>query len=179
MSPERLESLQTSGAKLLEQYAVAPADAYRSFDALVAAYSAPERHYHNLEHLGEMFRVAGRLAPNTDNPAAVQLAIWFHDVVYNTRAKDNEARSAELAAGVLGPLGVPAAVIKRMARLIRATAHLTSADLPSNRDAAVLLDADLAILGATEQRYRSYSSDIRRSMAWCRTRITEWAAWRC
>ncbi len=166
VSPERLESMQASWVKLLERYAVAPVDACPPFDRLVASYSEPGRHYHNLEHLGEMFRVASRLTPNTDDPAAVQLAIWFHDAVYDTRARDNEARSGELAAELLKPLGVPTAVIARVVGLINATAHLASADPPADRDIAVLLDADLAILGATEERYRRYAGDIRKEYAW-------------
>ena len=78
------------GVELCEQYGVPPADAYPAFDVLVAAYTAPERHYHNLEHLGEMFRVAERLSASVDDPHALHLAIWFHDAVYDSRAKDNE-----------------------------------------------------------------------------------------
>jgi predicted metal-dependent HD superfamily phosphohydrolase len=165
LSPERLESMQKDWVRLLERYNVAPVDAYPVFDLLVATYSAPERHYHNLEHLTEMFRVAGRLAPNTDDPAAIQFAIWFHDAVYDPRAKDNEVRSGELAVDLLGPLGVPTLTIVRVVRLVQATAHLTSTDPPDDRDTAALLDADLAILGAAEDRYRRYAADIRKEYA--------------
>lgn len=149
----------------MERYRIAPAESFPTFDLLVAAYSAPERFYHNLEHLGEMFRVAGRLAPNTDDSAAVQLAVWFHDAVYDSRARDNEVRSADLAVDLLGPLGVPGSTIERVTRMIRATAHLGSQP-PSDNDTATLLDADLAILGAAEDRYARYSADIRREYAW-------------
>ncbi len=135
-------------------------------NALVAAYSAPERHYHNLEHLGEMFRVVGRLASDAEDPAAIQLAIWFHDAVYDTHATNNEVRSGELAALLLGPLAVPDNVIENVAKLVRATAHLTSAKLPLDRDTAMLLDADLAILGAAEERYQRFARDIRKEYAW-------------
>jgi predicted metal-dependent HD superfamily phosphohydrolase len=165
ISPERLESMQKEWVRLLARFGVGAAEAYGPFDRLVAAYSGPERHYHNLEHLGEMFRVAGRLAAHTDDPAALQLAIWFHDAVYDPRAKDNEAKSATLAADVLRPLGVPAATVERVARLVNATAHLASAEPPADRDTAVLLDADLAILGAAEERYRRYAADIRKEYA--------------
>jgi predicted metal-dependent HD superfamily phosphohydrolase len=145
---------------MLDRFGVSPADAYPPFDQLVAAYSAPDRHYHNLEHLTEMFRVAGRLAANVDDPVALNLAIWFHDVVYDPRAKDNEERSAERAGDLLGPLGIPATTIDRVQQLVRATAHLT-ANAIADSDTAVLLDADLAILGAAEDRYRRYAADIR------------------
>lgn len=166
VSPEKLDSLQQSWVRLLGRYTVAPIDAYPVFDLLVAAHSASDRHYHNLEHLGEMFRVAGRLALFCDDPHAVQLSIWFHDAVYDPRAKDNETRSADLAVLLLGPLGIPAGVLERVTRMVRMTAHASGDTPPGDRDSAALLDADLAILGASEERYRRYATDIRKEYAW-------------
>jgi predicted metal-dependent HD superfamily phosphohydrolase len=166
VSPERVESMQQAWIKLLERYGVKAEHAYPVFDVLISAYSAPERHYHNLEHLSEMFRVVGRLAPSIDDPPAVQLAVWFHDAVYDPRAKDNEARSGELAVDLLGPIGVPASTIERVVRLVRATSHLDSNDPPPDRDTAAILDADLAILGSAEERYNRYAGEIRKEYAW-------------
>ena len=165
VSPERLESMQKGWGRALEKYGVTPRDAYPAFDVLVAAYSAPERHYHNLEHLGEMFKVVERLAGLVEQPNALHLAIWFHDAVYDSRAKDNERRSGELAVDLLGPLGVPATTIERIVSMIWSTAH-TSGEAPALRDTQVLLDADLAILGASEERYARYAADIRKEYAW-------------
>jgi len=166
VSPEKHESLQQGWVRLMARYNIALVNAYPVFDLLVAAQSSPDRYYHNLEHLGEMFRVAGRLAIFCDDPQAIQLAIWFHDAVYDPRAKDNEARSADLAILLLGPLGVPAGVLERVTRMIRLTAHVTSDMPPGDRDTAALVDADLAILGAGEERYRRYAADIRKEFAW-------------
>jgi predicted metal-dependent HD superfamily phosphohydrolase len=113
-----------------------------------------------------MFEVAGRLAPNTDDPTAVQLAIWFHDAVYDPRASDNETRSADLAVDLLSSIGVPGSVIEKVVRLVRATAHLSSGVPPTDRDTATLLDADLAILGSSPARYQRYAADIRKEYAW-------------
>lgn len=165
-SPERLEALQQSWVRLVAKYGVTAADAYPPFDLLAAAYSSPDRHYHNLDHLHEMFRVAGRLALSTDDAGAVQLAIWFHDAVYDARAKDNEGRSADLCVDLLGPVGVPASVLEKVVRMIRATAHGATDQPPPDRDTGVVLDGDLAILGATEERYRQYAAGIRREYAW-------------
>jgi predicted metal-dependent HD superfamily phosphohydrolase len=165
VSPERLAAMQAAWARALEKYRVAPADAYPAFDALVAAYTAPERHYHNLEHLAEVFRVADRLASQVDDPAALHLAIWFHDAVYDSRARDNEKRSGELAVDLLGPIGVPASAVERVVQMIWATQHAGDGQ-PAARDARVLLDADLAILGASEERYARYARDIRKEYAW-------------
>jgi predicted metal-dependent HD superfamily phosphohydrolase len=166
VSPERLESMQRGWVRALAHYRVAAADAYPPFDVLVAAYSAPERHYHNLEHLAEMLRVIDRLSATVEEPHALSLAVWFHDAVYDSRAKDNERRSGELAVDLLGPIGVPASTIERIVSMIWATAHTADAAPPAQRDTRVLLDADLAILGASEERYARYAADIRKEYAW-------------
>jgi len=179
ISPERLASLQASWVQLLGRFAVSPADAYPVFDRLVTAHAEPHRHYHTLEHLSEMFQVAGKLADAAADPAAIQLAIWFHDAVYDPRANDNERQSALLAANALRPLGVPERTIQHVVAMIEATAHVVTAD--GNADTAVLLDADLAILSAEERRYARYAADIRREYAWVpdavyrkgRTRVLE------
>jgi predicted metal-dependent HD superfamily phosphohydrolase len=109
--------------------------------------------------------VVERLAALVEDPNAMHLAIWFHDAVYDSRAKDNERRSGELAVDLLGPIGVPAATIERIVSMIWATAH-TAEGPPAFRDTQVLLDADLAILGASEERYARYAADIRKEYAW-------------
>jgi predicted metal-dependent HD superfamily phosphohydrolase len=164
--PERLESMQRGWVRALDSYRVPPADAYPAFDVLVAAYSAPERHYHNLEHLTEMFRVIERGSVPIVEPAALHLAVWFHDAVYDSRASDNERRSAELAVDLLGPIGVPASSIERIVGMIWATAHTMEGTVPAAPETQLLLDADLAILGASETRYARYAADIRKEYAW-------------
>jgi len=160
ISPERLSAMQGQWVRLLGGFGVPVADAYAPFDRLVAAYSEPHRHYHTLEHLGEMFRVVGRL-PVADLPA-VQLAVWYHDAVCDPKATDNEERSADWAESDLKAWGVPQWAAVRA--LILATKH-TAAE-PDTPDAAAFLDADLAILGAAEARYQRYAADIRREYEW-------------
>ena len=156
--------MQAGWVRLLGRYGVTPVDAYPVFDRLVAAHTEPLRFYHTLEHLNEMFKVAGKLADAATAPAAVQLAIWFHDAVYDPRATDNEERSAALAVELLKPLGVPDATLGHVAAMIRATAHSVVGE--ADADTAVLLDADLAILSAEERRYARYAADVRREYAW-------------
>lgn len=160
--PERLAALQADWVRILGSYGVPPARAYPPFDILVAAYSAPERHYHTLEHLADMFRVVGRLDQNALDPNALRLAVWFHDAVYDPRARDNEMRSGELAVDLLGPLGLPARVIDRVVQLVWVTALRPTAPPPGDQDASLLVDADLAVLGSAPERYRRYAADIRR-----------------
>jgi predicted metal-dependent HD superfamily phosphohydrolase len=165
ISPERLDALQRIWVWLVQPYGVDPATAYPVFDRVVAAYAEPHRHYHTLEHVGEVLRVVGRLASVTTSLRAVQLAAWLHDVVYDPRATDNETRSADLAERELRGLGVPPDDVTRVSELVRSTAHF-AAEPFTGPDVDVLHDADLAILGASEVRYRRYADDVRKEYAW-------------
>lgn len=161
VSPEKLDALQRSWVYLLAPFGVTPAAAYPAFDRLVGWYTEPHRHYHTLEHVGEMLRVVGRLKGD----AAVQLAVWYHDAVYDPKAKDNEARSGELAERELAALGLPADVTTHVGDLVRSTAHFDGTTF-AGPAFDTLHDADLAILGASEVRYVRYAADIRREYGW-------------
>lgn len=162
LSPERLDILQTQWIRFVGGLGVEPAAAYPVFDRLVISHSEPHRHYHTLEHVAEVLKVAGRMGRTCENPVAVAFAVWFHDAVYDPTRHDNEARSAELANAELTEMGIESKVIVRVVELIRLTDHR---DSPCDPDADVLLDADLAILGAGEDRYRRYAEAIRREYA--------------
>ena len=166
MTAADADELKRAGVRLLEKCRVATADAVPIIDLLATAYRSPDRHYHNLDHLDEMFRVVGRLAGITDDLRTVHLAIWFHDAVYDSRAKDNESRSADLAVKLLGGAGVPHSDLEKLVRLIEATAHLSQSQPAADRDTALLLDADLSILGSPPPRYREYESAIRAEYSW-------------
>jgi predicted metal-dependent HD superfamily phosphohydrolase len=162
VSPERLAGLEHGWLGLAEVYGVEPLAALPVFDDLCAAHSEPHRHYHTLEHVSEVLRVSGRLSRFAADPGAVRLAVWFHDVVYDPQATDNEASSAERAVEWLSVARFPPAVVGRVRELILSTTHTGT---PADADAAVLCDADLAILGAAETRYGRYAADIRREYA--------------
>ncbi len=149
---------------LLCPFVTSPVSSETTFSELAARYSDPERHYHNLVHIGEMLVMVDVHAPAASNIAALRFAVWFHDAVYDSRAKDNEERSVELAMRVLPGLGVTAEMTANVARLILLT-KTHHAD-PDDLDGQVLLDADLAILGAREPRYDEYAAAIRREYAW-------------
>lgn len=165
ISPERLDAMQSSWVRLLGSLSVSPATAYPVFDELVKEYQQPHRYYHTLEHLAEMFRVFGRMANLCPNPIAVQVAIWFHDVVYDPKQDDNESRSAAKVFEWLQPLGFSLELLNRVAELVKSTTHLNATEPVTDPDTMVLLDADLAILGASEIRYQRYAADIRKEYA--------------
>ncbi|CCV06641.1 conserved hypothetical protein [Mesorhizobium metallidurans STM 2683] len=138
---------------------------------LAALYRAKDRHYHNLAHIEAMLALAGEYRALLSDPEAVEAAIWFHDAIYDSRAKDNEARSAALAGRKLaGRTG--AERLERIAAMISATAthELPSLQSPGSgdfiRDAALFLDMDLAILGAAPDAFDAYEQAVRREYGW-------------
>jgi predicted metal-dependent HD superfamily phosphohydrolase len=124
------------------------------YDTLVARYSEPHRRYHTLQHLAECFAAFDEIADLAEHPADVELALWFHDAIYDTRRSDNEERSAAWA-GSIG--GEPAA------RLVRVTRHDA---LPITADEQVLVDADLWILGSPQERFDEYEVQVREEYGW-------------
>jgi predicted metal-dependent HD superfamily phosphohydrolase len=130
---------------------------------LVAAYSERQRHYHTLQHLRECLAQYEAAAMLARRPAEVELALWFHDAVYDAQRGDNEERSADWARSSVLAAGCAADVAQRVAALVLATkSHVAPADDP---DTALLLDIDLAILAAAPARFAEYERQVRAEYA--------------
>jgi predicted metal-dependent HD superfamily phosphohydrolase len=153
--------LQASWQRLLAGWRVPLDEANGIYAEIVQAYSAPGRHYHTLDHVKEMLTTVKELASHARNLSAVRLATWLHDVIHDSKGSDNEERSAEYAHQLCEKVSIPEG--RHIATLIRKTKTHTAEDDP---DAKVLIDADLAILGADESVYRDYAGKIRQEYAW-------------
>src|SRR5436305_3380271 len=71
------------------------------YERLTLAYSEPERHYHNQQHIAECLHEFDRAAHLAQQPQAIEFALWFHDATYDPKAGDNEEKSASLASACL------------------------------------------------------------------------------
>lgn len=140
---------------LLTSLGLDPDQHFSVLDDLLIRYTEPQRYYHNLAHLDALLA----LLPAQPH---LELAVWFHDAVYDPTRTDNELQSARLAEQSLQRLGVAPALIQRVVSLILATQHHRSDDL----ETALFLDADLAILGAEARTYQAYARAIRLEYAW-------------
>ncbi|MGT2465961.1 HD domain-containing protein [Mesorhizobium atlanticum] len=134
---------------------------------LEALYQAADRHYHGLAHIKAMLALATEYRQLLDDPEAVEAAIWFHDAIYDSRAKDNEAKSGQLAEKKLAGRVDPRR-LARIAAMINATAthQLPLRDEETLNDAALLLDMDLAILGAEPAVFDAYEKAVRLEYGW-------------
>jgi predicted metal-dependent HD superfamily phosphohydrolase len=133
------------------------------FQTIAARYQEPHRHYHNLEHITDCLETFEAVRGLAQHEIAVEWAIWFHDMLYDTHASDNEARSAAEATSLLSAVGAAQALTSTLAGLILATRHTIS---PRSFDEALLLDVDLSILGAARNRFDRYESAVRREYNW-------------
>src|SRR5262245_50721588 len=141
---------------LLRTWAVDRPLADRTFEEVREHYAEPGRFYHTLDHIHNVLETVESLGSHARNLNAVKLATWLHDVIYDSRASDNEERSADYAERLGEKLSLPEG--HQVAALIRRT---KTHDAGEDADAQVLLDADLAILGAGESVYRDYAEKIR------------------
>jgi predicted metal-dependent HD superfamily phosphohydrolase len=147
-------------------------------DALLAAWSDPARRYHDVRHLEDCLARLDDLQVDAATRDLLEMALWFHDAVYDPRATDNEERSAGWAAEALAAAGVPTAAANEVARLVR----LTREHGPASDEAGRLMcDIDLSILGGPVEAFDAYERRIRAEYAWVpeeafrhgRTRILE------
>ena len=130
---------------------------------ICACYSEPHRSYHTLQHLHECFSLFEQIREYAEHPAEVQLAIWFHDAIYESASKDNEQKSAEWARTSAIAHGLPKAIGDRVYSLIMVTKHDA---IPRSRDAEVLVDVDLGILAADPERFDEYEGQVRMEYDW-------------
>lgn len=131
---------------------------------LRARLAEPQRVYHGQAHIDALLEAFRAHRATVRNPDAVELAIWFHDAVYQPGAPDNERRSAALLR-VLLEGAVPAPTLAAAETMILATErHAVPDGLPAAlaADVALFLDLDMAILGAARAAYDGYAAGVAR-----------------
>jgi predicted metal-dependent HD superfamily phosphohydrolase len=133
------------------------------FRKLVDGYSEPHRRYHTTRHLEECFAHLDDVRSFAERANEVELALWFHDAIYDTSREDNEARSAEWARVSVLLAGLSLEQAERVARLVMSTTHDAVA---VGTDAQLLVDIDLGILGADAARFDEYEVQIRQEYSW-------------
>lgn len=125
-------------------------------------YAHPPRPYHNLTHISACLDLLDRCRSLTQQPDAIELALWMHDCVYVPGRKDNEERSAQIARVFARELNVAPAQAAAIEAWILATRHTQP---PASPDEALVLDIDMAILASPADVYDAYTNAIRREFA--------------
>lgn len=130
--------LESRFARLTQRFGVAP-HAGGIFPLLAEHYSEPGRHYHTLQHIHECLLRLDQVKDLPVDSDAVELALWFHDAVYDPTADDNELRSAFLFDRRLG-IHLPTQRADNVHAMIMATVHDGDA---GDGDARYVVDIDL------------------------------------
>ncbi len=125
-------------------------------DYQLAEYSGNDRHYHGVGHIVSMLEGFDALKATFDNPLAAELAIFFHDVIYDPSRHDNEEQSARKMQDLLRGL-VGQTLLESAARSVQATKQHA---LTSSHDTNLLLDLDMAILGQPWPVYERYAQGV-------------------
>ena len=134
-----------------------------TFERLCASYSEPQRRYHTLAHLTSLFDCLETHGEEIGDAPRVAFAAWYHDIVYDPRRSDNEAKSAERAMKELDDLGAEGGLRSHVVQLILATKNHRAGGRDYDDD--IFLDADFSILGAPDAAYRQYVADVRAEYA--------------
>lgn len=137
---------------------------YGAYSRLEERYFEPHRAYHTLDHIAQSLVEFDSVRHLAKNPDAVEMAIWFHDAVYDTRAIDNEERSAELVKQVCFELGLSDEFAERTARLVLSSKHHRGN--PADLDEQIFTDIDLSAWGKPWEEFQKDTAKVRQEYSW-------------
>lgn len=132
-------------------------------DGLLARHREKHRRYHTAVHVAWVIRHVDELATTepVEHLDEVVAAAFYHDAVYEAAYPANERASARLARRDLASIGWSDDAVDRVGSMIEATEHGAPGATHALGDTAILLDADLAILGADPAGYSAYVAGVR------------------
>ena len=156
---QQVQQLQQRWSQLMQR--IGYSANHTTFEQLIAAYSQPHRHYHNLTHLSGVLQGLDQASQLAEQPLELELALWFHDAVYAAFSRRNELNSATWAQQFLQQNQATPTQQQRVGQLILATEHSESNHHTVLGDQQLINDIDLAILGQSETDYNHYSHGVR------------------
>lgn len=122
------------------------------------AYGSPRRHYHTLAHILSVLESVSLYQGTKQEKIALQLAAWFHDIIYNPCINDNEQQSVNYFTSYAAKLGIPTDIVDIAKKCILVTKnHLTA----STNIEKTFVDADLLIFAQDKKTYKNYTTNIR------------------
>ena len=152
-----INQLKQYWQQLIEQCELNSDDCAPIFSGIISAYEQPHRVYHNLSHLQHFWSVLGSLPDSVEVNPAMQLALWYHDIVYQPGKSDNEIKSTQRLIADNISLKFSDYILNTACQLIMATqTHKPRGDL----NCSYFLDADMAILGSDTDSYQVYSRAV-------------------
>lgn len=161
------EALQRHWFRFSECLAISAEQKDNLFQILLKAYSEPQRFYHTAQHIVECLDLHLQIQYLLKEPHLVELAIWFHDVIYDPKSNQNEQNSADLMQDLCHTFLDKFALKKVYLWILATKEHVASSD----HDLNYLIDIDLAILGADASRFLQYEQQIQQEYSWVSAEI--------
>jgi len=159
-----IENLRVEFLELFDDVNCSEEDVQKLFEKIIKAYTSKDRYYHNLNHIQNFLKFITKNQNNIQIVKTLKMAVWFHDVIYDTKVQDNEEKSALYANKSLKELHVTPEIISQVELLILATK--THESFSKNKDSEIFLDGDLLILGSSEETFDRYAESIRKEYSW-------------
>jgi predicted metal-dependent HD superfamily phosphohydrolase len=128
------------------------------YQQLLNAYNESHRVYHNLTHIHRCLALFDQVSALFENPDAVELAIWFHDVIYKIEDSQNEQFSANLFMTLTDGL-FNNEFRDTVYQHIMATRHNTSPI--TNSDTKLMVDIDLSSFGLPWDEFLNDNKSVR------------------
>ncbi|HUO50082.1 MAG TPA: N-methyl-D-aspartate receptor NMDAR2C subunit [Candidatus Paceibacterota bacterium] len=117
-----------------------------AFTQLYAKYTAPDRGYHGIGHIEHGLNIFEEVRHLARFPDAVEVAWWYHDVIYDVHCNDNEQRSADYAEHDLSSFGESPTFMMKVHANILATRHEGGL---VDTDEQLICDIDLSSFGGS------------------------------
>lgn len=157
LSPEKEVVLKARFVALCQALELPNNQTQTYYQQLYDLYTDPNRHYHNLVHLFNLLNLLDKYRAKVEQPLLFELAIWYHDAIYNAKAKDNELQSAVLAQKLFVKYLDTASLSYVNALIMSTEGHFPRLE---HQDTYLFLDFDLSILAADISVYNLYSVAI-------------------
>ena len=126
-----------------------------------AYYGEDHRAYHTLEHINYCLKALDQAINEVDQPEAVELSIWFHDIIFQPGQANNEQKSAEFFQTVSEGI-LPDTLRLHVTQLILATMHHHhNISPPTSSDSQFMVDIDLSSFGLDEDAFGENTQALR------------------
>lgn len=125
-------------------------------------YEEPQRYYHTLKHIACLLQLSQHYSSCIQNKFVVDMAIIFHDLIYDPMKFDNEEQSAKKFTALLGG-HLPHTDANKVYNYIIITKSHTMEELgPNDSDLQYFIDFDMSILGSDSlDTYLEYAHNVR------------------
>jgi len=127
---------------------------------IIPAYTK-DRHYHTLRHVISMLEnIKDFKLGSFNDTSKLELAIWFHDIIYDATSNNNEELSANQFSLFAEVIGLDEKIIKEVYWMIRVTTHKGT---PQTRLEDIICDLDLREFANDRQKLNTI--EVRREFS--------------